>query len=117
MSGYKLILSAIFLVVIFGVIFPFFASLFVDVESVPTHTFIDSIVDIIDDGITLDVIPIDGWGEFDINPFSWLGSNFQEYISNSIVYLALLPIVILFPLLTLISLMIVLGFVSIIRGN
>lgn len=91
MSDHKPLIYTVAFLLIVGFVLPYFLGFFIDVDSIETSSLVSPLVDVIDYGFELDVIPIAGVGEFDVNPFSWLGSTMQSYISDSITYLGLLP--------------------------
>lgn len=74
-----------------GIFFPFVLGFIVDVDSIQLSPLTNSLVDLVNEEVYFSVIPFVDWDDININPFSWLGSTMQGYLTISITYLGLLP--------------------------
>lgn len=105
------------IIILAGIVFPFFLGYFIDIETIPTSIFAYDLIDIINDGFELDVIPFTDWGTFNINPFSWLGDTMQNKLTESIAYMGLLPDFVLISLILFCVVSIIYTVVGLARGT
>lgn len=105
------------IIIICGIIFPHFLGYFIDVGSVTRSTFADNLVEVVENGYNLDVIPFTDWGTFNVNPFSWLGTTVQTKLEEAITYMGLLPDFVLISLVIFCVVSIIYTVVGLARGT
>lgn len=74
-----------------GLVFPFVLGFFITPQDVQLSGPTETLYDIVDDGFSLSVIPFTDWDDFDVNPFSWLGTTLQNKLLEILSYLSILP--------------------------
>lgn len=90
-----------------GLIFPYILSFFISVDEVELSPNSQSLYDTIDNGFEVDLIPIAGMGEIDVNPFSWLGDGMKNNFLNALVFVSVLPsfLVIFISIISVVSIL------------
>lgn len=114
MVSFKPIGLSIAFVLFMGLIFPFLLGFFISVDNVQTTPLINSTINFLDDGFEVDIL---GIVDFDVNPFFWVPDDIMNYITDSFVYLSLLPEFLIIFFLVLISVSFVYTVVALVRGS
>lgn len=101
MSDFKPMGYALLVLLFIGVVFPFILGYFIDVSTIETSGFSATLVDLVQNGFELSVIPFVDFDDFNINPFSWLGNTLHLKMIEAFQYLGLLPDFIVISILIL----------------
>lgn len=113
MADFKPLIYSIAFIMIIGLFVPFIIGFFIDVSDVPQSNLLNSTINIINDGIEVDVL---GLTSFDINPFSLLGDTLISYITEALTFLSIFPDFLIKIIIVLITISLAYSIFSLIRG-
>jgi hypothetical protein len=101
MSEFRPLGVSIFLLLSIGFFLPFLISHIYDFGEIQTSNATSSLVNFVNDGYNLSLIPYFTFDDFNFNPFSLAGSSVQDNIANSVTFFGLLPDFVLYIYITI----------------
>lgn len=114
MSTYKPLLFSIIFMMFIGFFVPFVMDFFIDTSDVQTTPLINDTITFLDNGFEVDIL---GIVDFDVNIFFWIPDVVMNYITDSFVYLSLLPESFVIIIIVLVTVSFVYGLIALVRGN
>lgn len=113
MGSFKPLFLAIAFLVFMGFVIPYAIGFFVDVSDIQPNDQTDAIITFLENGFEMELF---GLVDIDINPFFWLPTAIMDYITDSFLYLSLLPEFLFISSLVLIAFSLIYGVIALVRG-